>query len=248
MGFLLFVSSMGTIQKYAGTAAAIISLPVYLLFATIVWPRIEQASWRVGNRAALAAAVIGFVGIAVVLAVAYPHLNVHTPGHGSDRDDAVNIGAQRLLHGEYPYGPLTYLGNQIDELPGDLLLAAPFVAVFGSVAYSNVFWLVVLVGLLVVLGRPLAASVIGVGVALALAPGVLREYLTGGDLIANTITVTAATVALCGLAQRRLGGVAAALFLGLALASRANLALLLIHLRSHSFNVSAGAGRPDFSP
>jgi hypothetical protein len=230
MGLLLFVSSMGTVQKYAGTAAVLVSLPIYMLFATVAWPRIELATRRVGNRTALIVALVGLVLIAAVLAVAYPHLNVHTPGQGSDRDDGVNIGARRLLHGEYPYGPRTYLGNPIDMLPGDLLLAAPFVAAFGSVAYSNVFWLAVLVGLLVVLGRPLAAAVIGVGVALALSPGVLREYLTGGDLIANTITVTTAALALYWLAPKRAGGITAALFLGLALASRANFAFLLIPL------------------
>jgi len=125
-------------------------------------------------------------------------------------------------------GPLTYLGNPISQLPGALVLAAPFVAVFGSSAYANIFWLAVLVALLVIVGRPLPASVASVATAVVLSPGILREYLSGGDLIANAIYVAAASVAVLRLAAHRRAGPLAALALGLTLASRANFALVLI--------------------
>jgi hypothetical protein len=115
-------------------------------------------------------------------------------------------------------------------LPGALALAAPFVAAFHSSAYANVFWLAVLVGLVVVVGRRLPASVAVVGATIVLSPGVLREYLTGGDLIANAIYVATACVAVYRLAAHRIFGPFSALFLGIAIASRANFGLVLIPL------------------
>ena len=63
-----------------------------------------------------------------------------------------------------------------------------------------------------------------------LSPGVLREYVTGGDLIANTVYVAATTVAVYALATRRWAGAIAAAALGVTLASRGNFAFVLIPL------------------
>ena len=227
---MLFVSSAGSIQKYAGTPVAIASLPLFLVAAVALLPRLERAVSRCSVRLALFAAAAGLLFLAIALVVIYPHVNVHTLGNGSDRDDAADIGARRLLDGEYPYGPLTYLGNPISQLPGALALAAPFVEALGHSAYANVFWLAVLIVVVVVVGRPLPASVAIVAAAIVLSPGVLREYLTGGDLIANTIYVAAASVGVFRLAAHRRSGPLAALALGVTLASRANFSLLLIPL------------------
>jgi hypothetical protein len=228
VGVLLFLSSAGTIQKYAGTAAAVVSFPLFLLAAVALLPRLEQMSLRFTNRQALFAAGAGLLLFTVALVVIYPHANTHTPGVGSDRDDSANIGAHRLLHGEYPYGPHTYLGLPVSQLPGALALAAPFVAAFGSSAYANILWLAALVALLVIVGVPFPAGVTVVAAAIVLSPGLLREYLTGGDLIANAIYVAAATVAIFRLAARRYTGPLAAIALGVTLASRLNFAFVLI--------------------
>ena len=230
LGILLFLSSAGTLQKYAGTVAAIASLPIFLLAGTFLYPYAEQAATRLSDRQALLAAAAGLALLAVALVVVYPHANSHAPGVGSDRDDAANIGAHRLLSGEYPYGALTYLGNPISQLPGALVVAVPFYAAFGTSAYANVFWLGVLVALVALIGRSLPIGFAVVATTVVLSPGLVREYLTGGDLIANAVYVAVAAVGLLRLAPRRYAGPAAAVAIGLALASRANFALVLIPL------------------
>lgn len=228
LGALLFLSSAGTIAKYAGTPAALVSLPILVLAAGVYRP-VEREALRLNSRQVALLAGAGLVALTVVLVVVYPHANAHTPGSGSDRDDAANLGAHRLLAGEYPYGPVTYLGNPISQLPGALALAAPFYAAFGSSAYANVVWLAVLAALVGVVAGALELGPAVVATTLVLSPGLVREYLTGGDLIANTVYVAAAAAAVVRFAPRRVGLLAAAA-LGVALASRANFALILIPL------------------
>ena len=226
---LLFVASAGTIQKYAGTAAALVSLPLFILVAAVLLPWLERLAARVDERQALVAACVALTCLALVFIVVYPHANSHALGQGSDRDDAADLGARRLLDGRYLYGPLTYLRNPISQLPGELALAAPFVAVLGHSGYANVLALALLAGLLVFTGRRLASALV-IELVIVLSPGVLREYVTGGDLIANTVYVAAASVAVYALATRRWAGVIAAAALGVTLASRGNFAFVLIPL------------------
>jgi hypothetical protein len=61
-------------------------------------------------------------------------------------------------------------------------------------------------------------------------PAVIRELLTGGDLIANTAAVAAGVYLVLRYASRRWPGVLAAFALGVALAWRANFALVLVPL------------------
>lgn len=224
------MSSVGTVQKYAGTGAAVVLLPVAGGIAFWLWPFLDTVGSRFTNRQGIVAAGVFLTVLAVGLVVIYPHANTHSLGTGSDRDDAANLGAHRLLHGEYPYGPLTYLGGPISQQPGALALAVPFVAAFGSVAYANVFWIGMLIGLVVVVGRRLPSAVVVVAATMVFSPGVLREFVTGGDLIGNAVYVAVGAVAVYKLAARRWAAPLAAVGLGLALASRANFALILIPL------------------
>ena len=221
---LLFVASAGTIQKYAGTAAALISLPLFVLVAVVLLPWLERVASHVGERQALVAAGVVLACLVLLFVIVYPHANTHALGQGSDRDDAGDLGARHLLDGDYPYGPRTYLGGPISQLPGELLLLAPFVAVLGHSAYANVFALALLAGLLVFTGRTLASALV-VELIVVLSPGVLREYVTGGDLIANTVYVAAATVAVYSLATRRWAGIIAAAVLGITPAAARELRL-----------------------
>ena len=86
-----------------------------------------------------------------------------------------------------------------------LALLAPFVAVLGHSGYANVLALGLLAGLLVFTGRTLASALV-LRLVVVLSPGVLREYVTGGDLIANTVYVAAAAVAVYALGDPALGG------------------------------------------
>lgn len=217
----LVLASAGTLEDYLGltavaaaaAAALALGLPLIRVTARFVarWP--EQT-------VLLAAA--GLVVLAVVaFAVVFPHADVDTGMTGSDRDEDADIGARRLMNLEYPYYAQTYLGNSLTHMPGSLLLAAPFV-LMGTSALQNLFWLpAFFIGVRIFFGD-VRVALLALGVLLA-TPTVLRELLTGGDLIANNIYVL--LLALLVLRAGRRGGwplIIAAGFLGIALSSRAN--------------------------
>lgn len=218
----LFLASSGTVQQYlglAGVAVYALGLAVAVPVAVrIVLPSFER---RVSDHQALILAGVTFVVLVVAFAIVYPHVNVHTQGHGSDRDDAANIGTHRLFHLEYPYAQSTYLGNLISQLPGAFILDASVVAL-GSSAYQNVFWIAVLFLLLRWTARNSRVALAAIWLVLALSPAFLREYLNGGDVIANTVAMVAFVLGVLYL-PTRWAPVLAAAGLGLALAWRPNL-------------------------
>ena len=218
----LFLASSGTVQQYlglAGVAAYSVGVAVAVPFALrVLLPRFTT---HVSERQAMLLAAATLLVLVVALAAVYPHANVHTPGHGSDRDDAANIGTRHLFHLQYPYTTPTYLGNMISQLPGAFLLDAPFVAI-GSSAYQNVFWLIVLYLLLRWWARDGRVALFALWLALALSPALLREYLNGGDVIANTAAVLAFMVGVLYL-RTRWAPILSAFGLGLALSWRPNL-------------------------
>jgi hypothetical protein len=227
-GLVAGIGSFGTVQKYAGAAAALAFVVVATIAVPLVWPYLDAAAERLlPGRRGVVAAVLVLLCFLVALAIVYPHADTHAAGQGSDRDDSVNVGGLRLLHGEYPYSARTYLGLPIAQMPGALLLASPFAAVASS-AWANVLWLAVLV-LLIASTRAPGVAAVAVAAAFVVAPALPREYLTGGDLVANTIYVLAAV----WLAYRFAGGrlwIPVALALGLTLASRSNFAFVLLPL------------------
>jgi hypothetical protein len=162
---------------------------------------------------------------AVALLVVYPHANTHAPDAGTDRDDAATIGAKGFLHGENPYGRLTYLHQPISQLPVLLVVAMPFAGLFGSSAYELVLFLPLLYLLWRWLARDAGIALVGLLLVLA-SPAFLREYLTGGDLLVNVVLVAAAVY----LVWARPASLAAAAALGAALATRANFAVVLVPL------------------
>jgi hypothetical protein len=223
----LALPSLGTIEKYLGTAVAIaylvglfLAVAVAERYALPLFMRLTTESWAVW----LAAAT--YVGLVVAFAIVYPIADRDVPGAGSDRDDAANLATNRLLDGEYPYRELTYLGNPVSQLPGALVFAVPFV-LLGNSAYQNVFWIPVF---FVALARHLGSARLALFASwalLALSPGVLREFLTGGDLIANGIYVVVLMLLVLLAPGPRWIGPAAALALGIALSSRANFVFAL---------------------
>jgi hypothetical protein len=209
------------VQQYlglAGVAGYLAGLVVAVPLATrLVLPVFQS---RVSERAALWLAVGTLVVLTAAFALVYPYANRHGAGSGSDRDDAATIATRHLLHLQYPYSTLTYLGNPVSQLPGALLLAVPFVAL-GNAAYENVLWLPALFALLWwILCDPRLALWL-TWLIIVLSPAVLREYLTGGDVIANTVAVLALGLGMVALPERwqRL---ASAALLGLALSWRPN--------------------------
>lgn len=115
--------------------------------------------------------------------------NVFVPAidQAGDRDDALNIAVTELIHGRYPYYPLTHMGNPISPLPGALILALPFV-LLGNSGYQNFFWLIVFV---IVLRWWLkdTRSVLLFLLFMLLSPMVFLDVLFGGDFLANNLYI-----------------------------------------------------------
>lgn len=218
----LFLASSGTVQQYlglAGVAAYLLGLAVAVPVALrVLLPRFTA---HISERQALVLAAGTLLVLIAVFAIVYPHVNAHTPGVGSDRDDAANIGTRRLFDLEYPYTVPTYLGNMVSQLPGAFVLDAPFVAL-GSSAYQNVLWLAVLFLLLRWWTRDGRIALFVLWLVLLLSPAFLREYLNGGDVIANAVATLAFALGMLYL-PGRVAPAATTVGLGLALAWRPNL-------------------------
>jgi hypothetical protein len=220
----LVAPSLSIVHLHAGGPATI----VYVVFATVVvWfaPRVPMpASPRA--RAWLATSM--FVAVAVLFAVVYPRVNVHVPGAGSDDDDALNLGVRALAAGHSPYGERTYLGNELHQLPGAFVLAAPFVAV-GSSALQNLFWIPVFFFVVARVRRERATTDADADalrlalLAIVACPVVLDEVVTGTGHGANAIYVA---VGLWWLMRTRRPVLAGAVW-GVAIASRLNVLVLL---------------------
>ena len=235
VAFALGFASLGTVQKYLGTslalvylAAVLVAVPLAVRFGAPLFSRV------VSERSALWLAAATVLALVVVFFVVYPHANDHasTTVGGSDRDEDANLATNLLIRLHYPYDVTTYLGNHITHLPGSLVLAIPFVLI-GNSAYQNMFWLPALFAGLRVRTGSSSLALFWCWLLLAASPAVLREYVTGGDLIANGIYVLLATLGVLWAARR--GGwvsIAAAAALGLTLSSRANYLLVLPLLAS----------------
>lgn len=229
-GFALacFVGSAATVQKYGGTASTV----AYLVVLLGAVPLLLRASVSLAPELRTSTVLPALAGTVVLLAVLffviYPHANTHATGVGSDRDDAADLGAHALLRGQWPYHGQTYLGHPISQLPGLLLLAVPFVAL-GHSAYAALFWLPVLFLLLWHLGGERETPLFLTWLALVASPAVVREVVTGGDLLSNTVSVMVAMWlvdrALAGRHRWRL--VLAGLFLGFVLSSRLTFVFVL---------------------
>jgi hypothetical protein len=178
-------------------------------------------------------AIVLAAGLAICLAIAfivgYPLANSGVIGPGSDRDEHVQIGATALLHGRYPYSLTGPEGNPISQMPGALLLAAPFV-LLGKGAYQNLFWLPMFGAVVALLSRDLRPALLLLIIVLSLSPVVLREYVTGGDLLANAIYVLVFTIWLVRVVpepERVWATIGAAVALGVGLSSRMHFVLVL---------------------
>lgn len=238
--FLLF-PSLGVVQKYLGTAAAFTYFGIGLVVLITLGIRGRVAASELNSidrrwiRLATAAL---FAGLVIAFIALYPPshsqlaswLSRSGIGGGSDRDESLKLGVRELLAGRYPYYPTTRLENLVTQLPGSLVLAAPF-ALAGNAVWQNFFWL----GAAFVVARYLLKSeqlAFGfMALTVVACPVLLQDFVTGGDLSANVIAILAGMLLMMTLvpdasvAGWKKVGVAA--FAGLALSSRLNYLLLV---------------------
>jgi hypothetical protein len=188
IGALVFVGSVWFFARGIG----VWSIPAAMAWAALAATVIEAAARRASWRWVTPLLVVWGVAAVAAFAAIYPRLDVHDPGHGSDRDDDADIAVLAAAHGGYPYRPRTYLDNAITHLPGSLVVAAPFVAVGGS-ALENVAVLPLAAWLLARKTRSAEATVLVVGIAAA-SLGVWHEFLTGGNSLAEWAIISVAAV------------------------------------------------------
>lgn len=226
----LTFSSIPVLHKYAGLAG--VAAYVLITACVVGWWSRSAAIAKVQSLSPLAsAAIIGGLLVAMLLLFlfVYPQVNSSLPGQGSDRDDALNMAVRALLRGEHPYRELTYLGNPVTPLPGALLLATPFV-LLGNSAYQNLFWLAAFVCTVGSGPRKPGHAPWLMGLLL-LSPALWQDFLTGGDLLANSLYVCVASAwmirSVSSREINRLATIGAAVLLGLALTSRPHFFVLI---------------------
>lgn len=224
-GVLAFASA-GSAQDYFGLSG----VAAVALLALAAGPPLLALAGRaiagLSERSVTVAAVV-LLGVAVAaFAAVYPQVGGEGTAVGSDRDEDADIAVTRLLDLEYPYDAQTYLGNSLTHMPGSLLFAIPFVLI-GWSALQNLFWLPAFYLATRRLFGDARAALLGLALLLG-TPAVLRELLTGGDLISNCIYVSLLALATLRLQPSRTAlRLGAAVALGVALSSRSNFVFVL---------------------
>lgn len=225
----LGIPSTGTVYKYFGYAGLIVYISVLFLtgflgyrfvitkFLSLVTEK--QAFWLMW---------LTLLGLLVAFIIVYPVANSGLMGGGSDRDEALNIAATELVHLRYPYYNKTYLGGPISPLPGAIVLSIPFVLI-GNSAYQNFFWLMAFFQFIKIYLKDGRLALILIWSILVLSPEVLREFLTGGDGLANSIYILIFILMLIRviLEPKNYLKIMSAVLLGIGLSSRPHLILLL---------------------
>ncbi len=217
--------SAAMFQGRLGTAAALAYVAgVAVVVAAL--PRLLPLVFRIPRGMMIALAVAALIAIIGLFAVIYPRVNLHEPGKGSDRDDALNVGVNELLHGRYPYHARTYLGAPISPGPGALMQSIPF-WLLGNAAYQNFFWLVAFVTVASKLLGDVRPAIALTLLTIMLSPTLVGlEVMTGGDYFANSLYVlTAACLILMSRTAPQL--MMSGALLGLLLSSRANYLFIL---------------------
>lgn len=177
----------------------------------------------------LLALVIICVGIGAIL---HRHLPLNRGPVGGDRDEALELGAHAIAHGQYPYyfrtGTAVGWNNVISNWPGSILLGIPF-ALVTDVGWQNLAW--VSVAVLFTARRSTTPLVVPAALIMLLAtPAVLGDMKVGSDLVANSFYFATALAMLIRAVDsgRRWSVLIAGAFFGITVSSRASFFVLLL--------------------
>lgn len=229
----LLLPSTAIIEKHFDIIGVVVYATIAsLLLLLFIQNRIylAQLSLKFTERQVFLMVILTFTTLLMIFALVYPIANSGTYGQGSDGDEALNIATTELLHGRYPYYPRTYLGNLISPLPGELLLASPFV-LLGNGAYQNFFWLLIFFFTMKSYLNDSRSALLLLWVIFALSPAVVHGWVIGSDYISNSLyvllfmmwMVTSTTQQNISILRKLLP----AILLGIGLSSRANFVMLL---------------------
>lgn len=168
-------------------------------------------------------------GLVVLFVVVYPIEHGKGFGRSSDRDDALNVAVERIIDGQSPYYPQSDRAGPLSLFPGAIVMAMPF-AVAGNSAWQNLFWLPVFLAVTAFAWRNREAALVWLAALLAVSPAIQYEFISGGDMLANSIYIPCAAMLLLAVCEERRQSkwmlIAAAAFFGLALTSRPNFAFV----------------------
>lgn len=233
IGFILslLIPSTAVVQKYFGIKGVVAYLVVASLIIIIGYKfAISKIVRFMTDKRLLWLVVAVFLILLVLFIIIYPIANSGLLGRGSDRDEALNIATSELLKGHYPYYLKTYFGNPITPMPGSLVLAVPFVLI-GNSAYQNLFWLFAFLFTINYLFKNKQYGFIVFFILLSLALCVMQEFVTGGDLLANSIYVLVfiawAVIIISNKEKAFWIKIILAILLGISLSSRSNFILLM---------------------
>ena len=220
LAILMVTSSAATLVKFGGVVgyvsyvAIVGAWAVTARYAAVGLGRLEC---RAGGWAWWAVAVTLLIFLLVPVVGTDP-LDLSS---ASDRGQALDVATSRLLAGEHPYRAQTFEGNPITPLPGALIMASPFVYLFGTAAIQSFGWATLTLAAYCVISDNRWIAIVAWASALLLTPESLRDYVTRGDLFINGAYVATATIAIVSLVNRgRSWAVMSGAIWGLTLCSR----------------------------
>lgn len=246
LGLIVYLSSVGPLV-HAGAGAA--GMALFTVAFCVVWLGACSPAWQrkaaaLGDRPTTRLyATLTVVSVAALL-VAIPMTRSGALPLGTKRAFTLTAAVDEVASGRNPYKVLVsntvhrptvpgewkqglvaggglHYPEPVSVLPGLILLAAPFVWLFGYSGYQNALWMVVLVLLARRSTRTPQLGLYTVAVLFAAMPNLSREFLNGSDFFANTVMVLAAIAAterVQGRALRRAALIGAVV--GLLLATR----------------------------
>jgi len=147
----------------------------------------------------------------------------------ADTDNGLQTAVELLTKGKYPYSGQIFTGQPISQMPGSLLLAAPFLFLRYT-AFQNFFWIVMFLFLGKNLFKDSRPALLMVWALILFSPVFLVHLLTGVDSIANSLSILTFLLLLKTSAERHAPPYQKYLFaalLGLSLSSRINFILLV---------------------
>jgi hypothetical protein len=181
--------SFEEIIKYLHLWPGLIVCIAFSFVAAIILSKLSRGSGPSHARLVVAVLVAGWLfGAAAYFALHGVNQSALLLGHGSDRENALQIACRALLSGKFPYHQLTILKNPITPMPGALILAVPFYLT-GHTGLQNLFWLAAFILACYRLLGGNWGTVWFVYVFVLLNPCIMQDFVTGGDFFTNFVYV-----------------------------------------------------------